>query len=307
MVVYNNQEQERRSSTQSSMVEEGAMMRERQTMIKLPDLAHMQVKCTIHESKVDSLSRGMRARVRVQDREFQGIVTSVANQPEPSHWFAGNVKEYAAVVAIESDPQGLRPGLTAAVEILVANLQDVLSVPVQSVVEQKGRFYCWVDGAGGPQRREVELGQGNNTRIQVVKGLQEGEPVLLNPRLTIAEAREEDHASEKVDVKQRFGDDKPAALPAEKAGPGGRGGAEGAAGEQGGGRRAGGGFDLSSLDKDGDKKISLDEAPDRMKDRFGDMDANSDGFLDAAEMAAIRRRMQQMRQGGEQGGAERGP
>ena len=118
------------------MVEEGAMMRERQTIIKLPDLTQMQVKCTVHESKVDSLQRGMRARIRIQDRDFQGTVTSVANQAEPSNWFSGNVKEYAAIVSIDSDPHGLRPGMTAAVEMLIAHLTDVLSVPVQSVVEQ---------------------------------------------------------------------------------------------------------------------------------------------------------------------------
>ncbi len=48
-------------------------------MMRLPDLSQMQVKCTVHESKVDSLQRGMLARIKVQDRDFQGIVTSVAN------------------------------------------------------------------------------------------------------------------------------------------------------------------------------------------------------------------------------------
>ena len=60
-----------------------------------------------------------------------------------------------------------------------------------------------------------------------------------------------------------------------------------------------------SFDTDGDKKISMDEAPDFLKDRFGDMDADGDGFLDAGEMAAIRRRMQErMRQGGGPGGPQ---
>jgi hypothetical protein len=59
------------------------------------------------------------------------------------------------------------------------------------------------------------------------------------------------------------------------------------------------------LDKDGDKKISLDEAPDRMKERFGDMDTSGDGFIDAAENAEIRRKMQDMmRQRGGPDGAE---
>ena len=293
MVVYKNQESRRSEAT---VIEEGAMVRERQTIIRLPDLSQMQVKSSVHESKIDNLQRGMRARIKVQDREFQGVVTSVANQPEPSNWFSGSVREYAAIVAIETDSNGLRPGMTAAVEILIKNLKDVLSVPVQALVEKKNKFYCWVQGPSGVEKREIELGLGNNTRIQVTAGLREGELVLLNPREKIAEAREDERYEESIDVKKRFGGDRPANLPNLPRPPNDRG--EGRPKQA-----ARGGFNLMDLDTDGDKKISIDEAPGSMKDRFGDMDANSDGFLDAGEMAAIRRRMQErMRHGGGQGG-----
>lgn len=234
MVVYANQSEGRRNS-ESTGIEEGALVRERQTLIQLPDLNHMQVKCTVHESKVDSLQRGLRARIKVQDREFQGIVIAVANQPEPSQWFSGNVKEYACIVAIESDPTGLRPGLTSAVEILVANLSNVLSVPVQSIVEKKGQYFCWVSGPGGIEKREVQLGMSNNTRIEVKQGISDGELVLLNPRLSIAEAREDDHSEDEVNVKDRFGGDTPAQLPPvgpDRSGAGGK--AKGKRGPRGG-------------------------------------------------------------------------
>jgi RND family efflux transporter MFP subunit len=292
MVVYNNQESGRRS--EAAIIEEGALVRERQTMIRLPDLSHMQVKCTIHESKIDNLRRGMRARIKVQDREFQGIVTSVANQPEPSNWFSGSVREYAAVVAIETDSNGLRPGMTAAVEILIENLEDVLSVPVQALVEQKGKYYCWVQEPIGVEKREIQLGLGNNTRMQVTGGLHPGEQVLLNPRESIAKAREDQHDEESVNVKERFGGDKPANLPNLSRSPDGQ--------DDDGGKKAArggrGSFNLMDLDKDGDKKISLDEAPEQMQDRFGEMDANDDGSLDSAEIAEVTRKIQRMRQGG---------
>lgn len=46
---------------------------------------------------------------------------------------------------------------------------------------------------------------------------------------------------------------------------------------------------FSQFDKDGDKKLSKDEAPERLKTRFGELDKNSDGFLDATELAGARR------------------
>jgi hypothetical protein len=84
---------------------------------------------------------------------------------------------------------------------------------VQSVVEKKGQYFCWVSGSSGIEKREVQLGMSNNTRIEIKQGLSDGEQVLLNPRLSIAEAREDDHSQDEVNVKDRFGGDKPAQLP----------------------------------------------------------------------------------------------
>ena len=308
MVIYANEQMGRGrggGGSPTSLVEEGAIMRERQTMIKLPDLSRMQVKCTVHESKVDMLQRGMRARIHIQDRDFQGAVTSIASQPEPADFFSGNVKEYAAIVSIDSDPTGLRPGMTSVVEILVANLKDVLSAPVEAVVEQGGKFYCWVNTSTAPQRRPVLLGLSNNTRIEIKDGLADGDVVLKNPRATVEDARADVKEEEKLDVKKKFGDDKPAVLPKSAAGGPPRGEGEGGS-SKGKGKSGGRGFDLMSFDKDGDKKISRDEAPDRMKDNFDMMDTNKDGFIDAKEQAEIRKRMQQMQQQGG-GGPPGGP
>ncbi len=64
---------------------------------------------------------------------------------------------------------------------------------------------------------------------------------------------------------------------------GGPGGGRGGAG--GGGRGGGRGMpDMTSLDTDGDGRISMDEAPEQMKGFFGQMDSNGDGYIAADEM-----------------------
>ena len=54
---------------------------------------------------------------------------------------------------------------------------------------------------------------------------------------------------------------------------------------------------LKSVDKNGDGKISKEEAPERMKERFGEADSDSDGFIDQKEQQVMiegfRRRFQQ--------------
>ncbi len=336
MVVYANDPTRGRMGSQSPQIEEGAMVREQQTIFRLPDLSQMQVKVTVHESKVDQIKPGMRARIRVQNQEFQGTVSSVANQPEPTMWFSSQVKEYATYVKIDGEAKELRPGMTAEVEILVAHLKNVLSVPVAAVVEQRGKYYCWVRKANQVERRPLVLGASNDKFIEVKDGLAAGDEVVLNPRAVVAEARSEEPAVEstEVDVGKKFG--VPAGTPGpagpERGGPPGRGagpgepagsqaparppgergpsfgppggppGPGGGPGKGGSGRGPGRMPDLMELDKDGDGKISRQEAPERMQGFFDMVDTNKDGFLDKSEIAAIRARFQRAKPGGPPGG-----
>lgn len=331
MVVYANDPTRGRMGSQSPQIEEGAMVREQQTIFRLPDLSQMQVKVTVHESKVDQIKPGMRARIRVQAQEFQGTVSSVANQPEPTMWFSSQVKEYATYVKIEGEAKDLRPGMTAEVEILVAHLKNVLSVPVAAVVEQRGKYYCWVRKGNQVERRPLVLGASNDKFIEVKDGLAAGDEVVLNPRAIVAEARAEEPVLEstEVDVGKKFG--VPSGAPSSAGGdralstasgpgrkeatefrppsgpfgergagagpPGASPGPTGGPGKGGPGRGPGKGFDLMELDKDGDGKISRQEAPERMQGFFDMVDTNQDGFLDKAELAAMRAKFQRAKPG----------
>lgn len=63
------------------------------------------------------------------------------------------------------------------------------------------------------------------------------------------------------------------------------------------GERDGGGLQerMKAMDKDGDGKVSLEEAPERMKQSFDRFDTNKDGFIDDAE---IRQMMDRAREAG---------
>src|SRR5262249_15322428 len=123
-------------------VEPGALVHDQQTLIRLPDLSQMQVRVTVHESKVDRIKPGMPARIRILDRDLSGTVIGLGNQPEPTAWFASSVKEYATFVRIDDDVEDLKPGMTAEVEILISEAENVLTVPVQAVIEKHDEYFC---------------------------------------------------------------------------------------------------------------------------------------------------------------------
>ena len=191
MVVYANQNGRRSSQPE---IEEGAAVRERQTLIRLPALDEMQVKVKVHESKIDQIKPGMEAVVQVLDTRYTGKVVSVANQPEPGMWYQAQVKEYAAIIDIDHDQSDLKPGMTAESEIIISQLDDVVKVPVVAVVEKRGKYYAWVFTPTGQERRTLILGQTNDQDFEVIDGVAVGEQVYLNPRAIIEDARAEEDA-----------------------------------------------------------------------------------------------------------------
>jgi len=193
-VIYANSANAGRASAES-LIYEGARVRERQPLVHLPDVTHMQVQARIHESKVLHLHEGCPAEIHLDSRageSFHGIVEKVADVPISASWPKIDLKEYATVIRITDDPEKvatLKPGQTAEVDILADRLASVLQVPIQAVVRRGGRYFAWVAlPEQGPDRREVKVGRANDQAMEVIDGVTEGDEVVLNPRLTLPEA-----------------------------------------------------------------------------------------------------------------------
>lgn len=177
-------------------IEEGAQVRERQKIFSLPDTTRMQVNTKVHESMVDRITQGLRARIRVDafaDEMLPGVVEEVAPLPDPSSFFSADVKVYTTKVKIERGRDGLRPGMTAQVEILVNELENVLSVPVQAVLQYGGKDHIAVRKTDGTfDWRDVTLGVYNDKFVEVKGGVKAGELVALMPILLMTEAEQRD-------------------------------------------------------------------------------------------------------------------
>jgi RND family efflux transporter MFP subunit len=165
----------------------GAKVNEAQTILQLPDLSTMRADVGVHESRVEKIRPGMRARIDVQGSQFTGSVTRVATRPN-STGYMDTAKRYEVRVKIDDKSSLLRPGLTAEVEIVVAALQAVIAVPVAAVAEQRGSHVCAVQKAGGVEPRTVKLGEANEAFVEIRSGLEPGEVVLLNPRAVLGDA-----------------------------------------------------------------------------------------------------------------------
>jgi HlyD family secretion protein len=171
-------------------IAEGVNVRKDQVLLLMPDLSKMQVKVGIHESIVDRIKPGQAARITLPDKTLDGKVSSVASATRPAGWWNGNVVKYDTIITLPS-VDGLKPGMSAEVQVITDRYVDVLTIPVAAVVETVGGDFCWVKTAEGTKRRSLKLGDTDDSFIVVKVGLKEGEEVILNPLAFIEEVQNE--------------------------------------------------------------------------------------------------------------------
>ena len=170
-------------------IQEGGKVYQRQTIISLPNTSEIIVEIRVHETSVDKVRPGQHATITVDafpDKTFQGEVLKVAPLPDSQQGFLNpDVKVYTTKVSMEGSQDFVRPGMSAKVEILVDQLDDVLIVPIQAVVIREGKKLCYVMASDTPQPRAVSTGAFNDIFVEIISGLEEGDQVLLNPPLLI--------------------------------------------------------------------------------------------------------------------------
>jgi HlyD family secretion protein len=183
LVVYAN-DPSRAFGSNQPQIEEGATVRERQKIFSLPDISRMQVNTKVHESQIDKLAKGMKAKIRVDafaSETLEGTVTDVAPLPDSTNFFSSDIKVYTTKVRIDNPLSGLKPGMTAEVEILVDRKTDVLTVPVLAVLQFHGKDHVSKRIEDQFVQTEVELGVSNEAYVQIVKGVSEGDVIAMSP------------------------------------------------------------------------------------------------------------------------------
>jgi multidrug resistance efflux pump len=165
------------------ILEEGTMVRQRQELIRLPDVSKMLAELKIEEARVGQIRPGMTAYIEVKNiphRRFKGTVRRVAPMPDSqASWLNPDVKVYPADILVDEEMPILKPGVSASTEIIITNLTKVLSVPIQTVARLQGENVCFVKRGSRVTPVPVTTGWFNDSFVEITSGLKEGDLVLL--------------------------------------------------------------------------------------------------------------------------------
>lgn len=191
-------------------------------IMRIANLDTMELQIEVSESDIVNVKIGNSAKIEIDaipNEEFLGTTKEIAASALTEN--AGSqeqVTNFLVKVRIDTPDERLKPGMTATAEIETQTVENVLSVPIQSVTVRDRRE---VEGGGPPPAgeggprpgpagrqggrsrdnlkrvvfvvdgsvvkiREVETGIADNSYIEIKSGLQEGEEVVTGSYAAIS-------------------------------------------------------------------------------------------------------------------------
>jgi RND family efflux transporter MFP subunit len=168
------------------VIEEGATVRERQKILSIFDLnGPLRINVKVPEAAIAHVRPGMKARVRIDavpTETLAGLIDEVAPLPDPKSVFEQTGNVYTTRIRIGGGRPDLRPGMTASAEIVVAERDEAVGVPVEALVRYDEKPHVAVMRPDGQvEWRDVVPGASDGKTIEINEGLKAGDRVILDP------------------------------------------------------------------------------------------------------------------------------
>lgn len=149
------------------------------TLLTIANLSKLLVETHINQVDVARLEPNLLVKLHVdslKDAEMDAKISFIA----PVATIKNSVKGFQVQALIEKPNARLRPGMTVNISIPIASASDVVSVPISAVFRADGnKKIIYVRNGENTERREVKIGVTNMDYAQVIKGVEDGEQILL--------------------------------------------------------------------------------------------------------------------------------
>ena len=163
-------------------------------LLKLSDLSKMEVYVNVNENDIADISIDDLALVEVDaydGRNFKGRVKEVAYASTVSSGGSQQqVTNFQVKIQMLEVVDGMRPGMSATVDIITAERLNTLSVPIQSLTSsrngKKGTNIVFVFNDGIVQERVVETGIVGDRDYEILKGLNDDEKIVTGSFIAIS-------------------------------------------------------------------------------------------------------------------------
>ena len=148
---------------------------------RIDDLSHLLVDVDISEVDINRIVLDQPVSLifdAILDQEYEGRVVEIGQVGLSIQ----GVVSFPVTVEINDGDEAIRSGMTAAVNIVVEQIEDIVLIPNRAVRVRDGQRVVYIMTAGAVDIVEVDLGATSDQYSQLVDGdVQEGDTIVLNP------------------------------------------------------------------------------------------------------------------------------
>lgn len=153
-------------------------------LVELGNVGELEVVVDVLSSDAARIEPGM--PVSIEEWGGEGAITGEVKRVEPSAFTeisALGVEEQRVnvIVGIPSPPRALGDGFRVEARIVTWRGDDVLAVPATAVFRDQGRWAVYAIEGDHAVLRHVEIGHRGRLDVEIVRGLAEGQAVVLHP------------------------------------------------------------------------------------------------------------------------------
>jgi HlyD family secretion protein len=166
-----------------SDVQEGDEVRAGFPFMSVVNPARMQVRAKVNQADIEALREGQAVHIGLDaypDLSFSGKIASIAAVAQTSA-FSGKARTLIVIFSIDGTDARLLPDLSSAVDIELDRQPNALVAPRDTVVADNGKNFVEVKNGSGYEKREVKLGEANDSEQVIVSGVEKGAVLLRNP------------------------------------------------------------------------------------------------------------------------------
>ena len=144
--------------------------------MSIVNLDSAEVEIGVTEDIVNKIKVGQEVKVNVKaatDKTLKGIVASIAP--------VTNVKtqSYPVKIQISNDDGVLKGGMFAEIRLSIDKAENVLAVPISSIVDEQGKKVVYVVEGDVAKKRQISIGFSSEKNAQVIEGLKENDAVVV--------------------------------------------------------------------------------------------------------------------------------
>jgi HlyD family secretion protein len=151
------------------------------TAFRLDDLSSMYVDVDVSEVDINNIVVGQPATLAfdaILGRKYEGRVVEVSKVGS----VVGGVVTFKVTVEVTNPDDLVKPGMTAAVDITIKELKDVVLIPNRAVRLIDGARYVYVLEDGKPTRKRIRIESSSDQQSAISEGeIKLGDTIILNP------------------------------------------------------------------------------------------------------------------------------